>query len=115
LAGNLGNITGLFTFTAVNNEALTADQDDFTPAGWSTQTLFTFTPDDAYDITGLTYTSGGRVVILGNVGAFNITLTHDDANSATDNRFKFKGGTDRVLLPNEFIMLVHVGAWCEIG
>lgn len=114
VAASVGNLTGLINLP-VNSASLTGDQDDYAPTNWSTHTLFTLTPDAAYDITGVQYTSGGRVVILSNVGAFDITLKHNDTGSAADNRFKFKGGTDRVLLPNEFIMLVHVGAWCEIG
>jgi hypothetical protein len=54
----------------------------------------------AYNLTGITAPTTGRVITLVNVGSFTITLKHQDASSTAANRLLCKSGAD-VTLPAE--------------
>lgn len=56
----------------------------------------------AVNITGIVANAAmaGRQILLVNTGANNITLKHDDANSAAGNRFLNRGNGDAVLVQN---------------
>lgn len=81
---------------------ITANQNDYSPTGITTTTVLRLSSDAARDITGITGGSSGRILILLNVGAFNITLK-DDTTSTAENRFQLNG--DIVLGPDESVWL----------
>lgn len=58
----------------------------------------------AVDITGLVPNIDGRVLMLSNIGSFNITLKNDSGSSSANNRMLL--GQDIVLTPNDTIGLV---------
>jgi hypothetical protein len=59
--------------------------------GFSTATTLRLNTDASRNITGLAGGAGGRVIVIHNVGAFNIVLTNQDAASTAANRFLFGG------------------------
>jgi hypothetical protein len=53
--------------------------------------------DAAWNLTGIV-ADPGRLLLLFNVGSFNVVLQDQDANSDAENRFEL--GVDRTLTPN---------------
>lgn len=95
---------------------ITADQNDYNPATLATVARLRLDASAAWNITGLQGGSDGRIIIIDNIGAFNITLKNSDAGSSTSNRFLFTA--DLVLAPNESVTLVYDGTstkWRAVG
>jgi hypothetical protein len=68
---------------------ITADQDDYNPAGLAQASVLRLASDASRDITGLAGGGDGRVMALVNVGANPIVLRDASAASAAANRFAF--------------------------
>ena len=86
---------------------LTANQDNYNPSGLYATTVLRLTSDASRDITGIVPTDNllaGQVLILFNVGGFNIVLKNDVTSTAA-NRFLFPA--DITLAPNEGIGLMY--------
>lgn len=67
---------------------ITADQDNYNPAGLATATVLRLNSDATRNITGLAGGADGRIVIIHNVGATNaIVLKDEGAGSTAANRF----------------------------
>jgi hypothetical protein len=66
---------------------ITADQHDYAPSGFATATVLRLSTDASRTITGLAGGGDGRVVVLVNVGGFNLVLADDSASSTAANRF----------------------------
>jgi hypothetical protein len=100
-------VAASLALTGVNTPAsIGANQNDYNPAGLATASSLRLSSSGAFSITGLQGGAAGRVLLLINVGANNITLTHDDAGSTAANRFFIRGAASLVLTP-------HKGAWAQ--
>lgn len=84
---------------------ITADQNNYDPTSFAAPygVALRLTSDAARVITGLTGGLDGRVVIVINVGGFNITLSDENASSSAANRFALTA--DRVLAPDDAVPL----------
>lgn len=89
-------LTGVITPTQIG-----ANQNNYAPTGIGTASTLRVSASGAFNITGITGGSIGRLLLLENVGSFNITLTHDDASSTAANRFLLPGGASVVIAPNK--------------
>lgn len=88
---------------------LTADTDDYNPAGMKHAATLIISTDAARDITGLvpttvTDTVDGREITIYNGGGFMARLVDQSASSAAANRFDF-GGQDMQLAPKRSVTL----------
>jgi hypothetical protein len=72
---------------------ITADQNDYNPAGLSTASVLRLSSDSTRSITGLAGGADGRILTLINTGVFPISLVYDSASSTAANRFYCPGGT----------------------
>ncbi|ABD87384.1 DUF2793 domain-containing protein [Rhodopseudomonas palustris] len=70
---------------------ITANQNDYAPAGLASAAVLRVSADAARSISGLAGGAEGRVIVVGNVGGQAITLLDDSAASAAANRFSFGG------------------------
>ena len=89
---------------------ITANQNDYAPTGIATATVLRLTSDAAgRQITGIAASQvEGRILVLRNVGAFNITLVHD-ATSTAANRFTLNNAANMQLVPGAAIALMYDG------
>ena len=78
---------------------LTANTNDYAPTNGLGAHKMRISSNAAINITGLTNGVDGREVILSNIGAFSITLTHD-ATSTAANRFYCPNNANYVLRKN---------------
>lgn len=86
---------------------ITSDQNDYAPSGLSSVSTLRLSSDAARSITGLVGGSGGRVIIVHNIGANPITLINQNTGSTADNRFSL--GADTVLAADTSITLQYDG------
>lgn len=80
---------GLFLTGDMSPAPITADQNDYNPAGLAGASVLRLTVDAPRNITGLSGGGEGRILALVNVGAQPITLNSEHAGSAAGNRFGF--------------------------
>ncbi len=79
---------------AVSPSQITSNQNNYNPTGLSTTSALRLNTDASREITGITVSGSftdGRILMLYNVGSFNIVLKNEDANSTAANRFAFDG------------------------
>lgn len=92
------NLSGEATPTTI-----TSNQDDYTPTGIGSATVLRLSSDAARDITGMAEHLAGKLLLVFNVGSFNIVLKDESASSTAANRFALNG--DITLQPDESAML----------
>lgn len=85
--------------------SLSADQNDYSPTGLSGDTVLRLQGTAARSITGMAGGTDGRVLIIENVGSYNLTLVSQSASSTAANRFIFPA--DIVVIPNSYIILKY--------
>lgn len=78
---------GLFLTGDISPAQITADQNDYNPAGLASASVLRLSSDSARNITGLSGGGEGRVIALLNAGAQPIVLKNENAGSSADNRF----------------------------
>jgi hypothetical protein len=93
-------------FQAISRPAqITSDQNNYATAGLS---ILALTTDASRTITG--FANGGqdgKLLIILNVGSFNIVLAHQSASSTAGNRIiTNNAGTNITILPNESVTLI---------
>ncbi len=96
--------------------SITASQNDYAPTGFATAFLIRLTSNNNWNITGLAGGAAGRIVILVNIGAFQITLTPEDAASTAANRFTSAFG--KTILAGLAVVLIYdstTSRWTWIG
>lgn len=86
---------------------ITSNQNDYTPTGLSTATTLRLNSDASRNITGLAGGADGRIIILANVGSFNIVLINQSASSVAGNRFILANSADITLITNQDVMLQY--------
>lgn len=71
---------------------ITANQDDYNPTGLADASVLRLSTDASRNITSIAGGADGRVLLILNVGSFNIVLKDDDGATGTaGNRFAFSG------------------------
>jgi hypothetical protein len=81
---------------------ITADQNDYNPSGLASAFLVRVNSDAVRTITGIAGFTG-VMLLLANVGTFNIILSDQNASSNVLNRFLF--GADYTLTPQNMILI----------
>jgi hypothetical protein len=87
----------------VTPPALTANQNDYAPAGASAATVVQLSSDATRSLTGLGGGFDGRLLSIVNVGSQNLALLDENPGSAAANRFAL--GTPVTLPPKQAVML----------
>lgn len=103
-----GNVTvdinGGLALRHTSPAQITADQNDY---AIGTGTAFRLNTDASRNITGLTGGVNGKVLIILNVGAFNIVFTNEDAASTAANRITSSTGGSLTILPNGCVVFQY--------
>jgi hypothetical protein len=81
---------------------ITSNQDDY---GLADAVVHRLSSDAARVITGFAAPYNRRKILIINVGSFNITINHDDGNSAPANRVLSGTGANVTLQPNHCVVL----------
>lgn len=101
--------TGLLSYTGqLSPTALSGNTNDWNPTGLQSAIVIRVSASAAFNLTGLTaptLSATGRLVVLENVGTFNITLTSQDALSAAANRFAIAQAV--TLAPNQTVSFTY--------
>ena len=84
---------------------ITADQNDYTPANLATSSTLRLTTDATRNITGLAGGADGRILLLHNVGSFNVVLVDSSASSSAANRFAISA--DITIAPDQSVLLQY--------
>lgn len=95
---------------------ITANQNNYNPTNLATASVVRLSSDAARNITGLQGGSDGRMLILANVGSFDITFKNEDAASTAANRFKAIG--DFILKPESALQISYdatASRWRFVG
>lgn len=100
---------GLRLSAEISPAQITANQNNYSPTGLSTAVVMLLTSDASRDITGIAAQSSG-VLWVYNIGAQNIVLKHQDANSTAANRIIGTAGADVTLTPNRCALLRYSAA-----
>lgn len=99
VTGGLG-CNGLYVNNGIITPTqLTASTNNYAPTDGIKAHKMRISSNAAINITGLTGGADGREVILSNIGAFSITLTHD-ATSTAANRFYCPNNASYILRKN---------------
>jgi hypothetical protein len=112
------SVEGRFSLRAITPATLTADQNDYSPEGATSRASFWRLSSDALrTITGMAGGLNGRLLIIRNVGSFNIVFSHQDGLSAAANRFIAQGGASLTIAPNGVLMVIYdstASRWQEV-
>jgi hypothetical protein len=84
---------------------ITTNQNDYNPAGLADASTLRINSDAARTITGLAGGEDGRLMIVHNVGAFGIMLSHEDGGSTAANRFSV--GANYTIPANKAVVLQY--------
>jgi hypothetical protein len=71
----------------ISPTSLSADQNNYAPAGFATASVLRLTSSSAVNITGLAGGSDGRTITIFNIGSSNIVLKNQSTSSTDLNRF----------------------------
>ncbi len=100
--------SGFFLTGSIAPSQITANQNDYSPAGLATASVLRLSTDAARDITGLSGGGAGRVLALVNVGSNAIVLKDQSASSSAGNRFGF--GADVTIAAGQSAVLWYDAA-----
>jgi hypothetical protein len=114
---------GFFLTGDISPAALSADQNDWTPAGLSTASMIRADGGAAArNITGLGGGGDGRLLAIVNAGTNNVVLVDESASSTAANRFALGGNV--TLAPKQSAILIYdattahwrcIGVWIGAG
>ncbi len=111
VAGNVIAPTGQFNrfelIGAISPAQITATQDNYNPTGLSTASVLRLTTDTSRNITGLAGGADGRVLIIHNVGGFNLVLMDEGGTSTATNRFALS--TNQTVPPDTSVAIQYDG------
>lgn len=101
---------------------ITVDQNDYAPTNFADNTILHIDTDADRTITGLAGGTDGRVIVVENIGSFNLTLAHANTSSSAANRFLCPANTAFVVPKNGSVELIYdataaagVGRWRVIS
>jgi hypothetical protein len=93
-------VAGSVAYTGdISPAQLTANTDDWAPTGLATAAIVRVSTDASRNLTGITGGADGRLIVLMNVGSFDLVLRHD-VTSTAGNRFYCPDNTDFTLKRN---------------
>lgn len=95
--------SGLFLTGRLSPAILSADENDYNPAGLAGTSVLRLSSDASRSITGLSGGGDGRIVVFVNAGANPIVLKDAGAGSSAGNRFAF--GADVTLAAKQSALL----------
>lgn len=100
----------IFTSLALTGDIsptqITANQNDYNPTGLADAAVLRLSTDAARNITSIAGGADGRILIIFNVGSFDIVLKDDDGSTGTAaNRFALSG--DTTLSPDRCAILQY--------
>lgn len=110
-AGAAVRVLSAFALNSViSPTALSADQNDYNPTGWSSANVVRLSTNDATTrtITGAEAGYNGELKYLVALGPGDIQLQHENVSSAAGNRFRFASLTTYTLDPEDV-----VGIWYD--
>lgn len=103
--------------TVISPAQLTANTDNWNPAGLSTAGRIRMSTDATRNLTGIAApATDGRMILLENVGAFSVNIVHDSTSTAT-NRFYVgaaNAGDGFILAKNQSVLIIYdmaLGRW----
>lgn len=107
------------TFQSSTPTQITTDQNDYGFSGGdATYTFQRLSSSSVRNITGFSGGANGRLLVLRNVGSFDITIANQSASSSSANRVITRAGDTIILSPNATILLIYDGTtqrWQEVG
>jgi hypothetical protein len=111
IAGNIVSALGQFNrfelVGTISPTQITATQDNYNPTGLSTASVLRLSSDASRNITGLAGGADGRVLILHNVGGFNVALLDESLTSTAQNRFALS--TNQTIPPDTSVAIQYDG------
>ncbi len=116
--GNSVNLNAAVALTGdISPAQITANQNDYNPAGLSSASVLRLNSNASRNITSLAGGADGRVVTVMNIGSFPIVLKNDDGATGTAaNRFALTG--DLTLAAKQSAMLMYdstASRWRQIA
>lgn len=90
--------------TAITPSQLTGNADDYDPTGNYRAAVMRLSSDASRDITGIAGGVQGRILIIVNIGSFNIVLKNDVTSTAAN---RFLMAADLTLAPNEGASFIY--------
>jgi hypothetical protein len=106
-SGNLALPRGLALTGVISPAQITANQNDYNPAGFASASVLQISSDASRTISGLAGGEEGRVVCILNVGSQTMTLQDENASSAAANRFTL--GANLALAAKQAVILRYDG------
>ena len=101
-----GAFAGNLAFTAdISPAQITANQNDYNPTDLTTASTLRLSTDASRNITGIAGGSDGRLLLIHNIGSFNVVLVNASSLSADVNRFALSG--DLTLGPSQGVILQY--------
>lgn len=107
-SGNLALPRGLSLGGVISPAQITANQNDYNPAGIASASVLQISSDASRTISGLAGGGEGRIVCVLNVGSQSITLLDESGSSSAANRFTLGGNL--VIAPKQASILRYDGA-----
>jgi len=105
-AGNAALAHAVSLTGDISPAQITANQNDYNPAGLSTAAVLRVNSDASRNVTSLAGGADGRIVTIMNIGSFPIVLKNDDGATGTaTNRFALTG--DLTLAAKQSAMLMY--------
>lgn len=95
---------------------IAATTNDYNPTGLATAAVLRLSTDASRNLTGLQSGADGRIIIIANVGSFNLVLKDENASSSAANRFALTA--DVTLTPDTVVLLQYDSTssrWRVIG
>lgn len=93
---------------------ITSNQNDYSPDNLAFTSVARLSSDASRNITGVDSTplgeeggNNGRLLLVHNIGSFDIVMKHDDVGSIAANRFETAGGTDATILPGGAALFIY--------
>jgi hypothetical protein len=97
--------SALFLTGDVSPTQITANQNDYNPAGFASASVLRISTDASRNLTGLYGGVDGRIVAIVNAGSNNLVLVAESASSMAANRFAF--GADVTLTAKQSALLIY--------
>jgi hypothetical protein len=98
------DINGSLALRHTSPAQITANQNDY---AIGSGTAFRLNTDASRNITGMTGGVDGKILIILNVGSFNIVFTNEDANSTAANRITSSTGGNITVVPNGCVVFQY--------
>lgn len=94
----------LLRLLATSPAQITADQNDYNPG---TGSNFRLSTDAARTVTGFAGGADGRLMLIANVGSFNLVLANQNAGSVAANRIVTGTGADVTVAADDTAILIY--------